>query len=358
MSTANILILDSADARRLDMMVKYFSKYGYHALPASSAPEACQSLKNNDNLQMVVFVAVSDPGDVRETYNLFQEIRPVPVVLLENQPRSVDFMSEMDEVVTGPLKMSEVLPNLVQKVKNVSRKLRYGSHSLIQTAVKERNGAPEALTPVRSEEQPAERKPQNRKQSKQKSAPEANSPKPVSAPSELRGEGKGKGKKGAAAQVQVAEVKKPSSPLYTKNNTPAPQSPAAAPAPQVVDDKAEVPRQPEPQRKEPKLILVEQMKFGDMRVTMDRQTEQILVNGQDVSFTASEYILMKYLLENRNRLLSREDIIQSSNAMSKETSARSVDAAIRKLRRKIGDDAKEPVIIKTIWGKGYILEEN
>ena len=69
-----------------------------------------------------------------------------------------------------------------------------------------------------------------------------------------------------------------------------------------------------------------------------------------------EYMLLKYLAENSGRVVTKDELL--TKVWDDEFVGEGTLAVhIRHLREKIEVDPKNPVIIKTIWGVGYILNE-
>lgn len=90
------------------------------------------------------------------------------------------------------------------------------------------------------------------------------------------------------------------------------------------------------------------------RITLDRSTMRVQVDGKDVSLTTSEFELLLALAERPGRVLSREQLLEITLGSSEETFDRAVDVRIWRLRQKLGDNGKQPMI-RTIRGAGYVL---
>ena len=89
---------------------------------------------------------------------------------------------------------------------------------------------------------------------------------------------------------------------------------------------------------------------------LDTVTRNLLAkDGLVVALSGGEYRLLKIFLEHGNRLLSRELLLDLTQGKDIDPFDRSIDVQISRLRHRLGDDAKEPAIIKTIRGEGYIL---
>lgn len=71
--------------------------------------------------------------------------------------------------------------------------------------------------------------------------------------------------------------------------------------------------------------------------------------------TAGEYDLLAAIVERPGRVLSRDQLLDLTRGRDAAPFDRSVDVQISRLRRKLEPDPKEPQIIKTVRGGGYVL---
>lgn len=83
---------------------------------------------------------------------------------------------------------------------------------------------------------------------------------------------------------------------------------------------------------------------------------EVYVNEVKVEFTPKEFELLLYLAENKNRILSREQLLLAVWDYDFTGETRIVDVHISHLRDKIEDNPKKPQYIKTARGFGYKLE--
>ncbi|MDY3052795.1 MAG: response regulator transcription factor [Ndongobacter sp.] len=90
-------------------------------------------------------------------------------------------------------------------------------------------------------------------------------------------------------------------------------------------------------------------------VEMDLWQHRVLVSGQAVELNLKEFELLRFLLEHRDRVLSREQIMDHIWGCDYVGESRTVDVHIRMLRQKMGDAGE---LIQTIRGVGYKLGEN
>ena len=74
-----------------------------------------------------------------------------------------------------------------------------------------------------------------------------------------------------------------------------------------------------------------------------------------VALSGAEYRLLRVLLSYPNRVLSRDQLMDLTVGREADPLDRSVDVQVSRLRQRLGDDAREPVIIKTVRGEGYVL---
>ena len=91
-------------------------------------------------------------------------------------------------------------------------------------------------------------------------------------------------------------------------------------------------------------------------IHLDTNTHKLMVKSEAVSLKAMEYKMLLYLLENRGRVVTKDELLK--NVWDDEYIGEGTLAVhIRHLREKIETDPKNPDIIKTVWGVGYMIEE-
>src|SRR5205823_8389571 len=78
--------------------------------------------------------------------------------------------------------------------------------------------------------------------------------------------------------------------------------------------------------------------------------------GDVVPLTAGEFNLLTVFLQSPSHVLSREQLLAASRVHDEEVFDRSIDVQILRLRRKLEPDPREPTLIKTERGAGYILD--
>lgn len=78
-------------------------------------------------------------------------------------------------------------------------------------------------------------------------------------------------------------------------------------------------------------------------------------DGLEISITAGEYTLLMTFLERPKRVLSRDQLLEITHNRQAGPFDRSIDIQVSRLRQKIEEDPKEPTLIKTVRGGGYML---
>jgi len=76
----------------------------------------------------------------------------------------------------------------------------------------------------------------------------------------------------------------------------------------------------------------------------------------DVTLTTGEFIMLLAFLKHPNEVLNRDQIMEAYRNRESSIFERSIDVQVGRVRRRLKDDPKNPKIIKTVWGKGYLLE--
>ena len=90
--------------------------------------------------------------------------------------------------------------------------------------------------------------------------------------------------------------------------------------------------------------------------TIDFGKLELRVNGNTTHLTAMEAQLLRYLIRNRGRVISRKQILEEVWDLQEDTDTRAIDNFIVRLRRYIEDDPSSPVYLLTARGVGYRFE--
>ncbi len=81
-------------------------------------------------------------------------------------------------------------------------------------------------------------------------------------------------------------------------------------------------------------------------------------SGESLELTPTEFLILVTLAEAPGRVLTRLQLLEASQGVAYEGYERSVDAHIKNLRAKLGDDSKEPKYIETVFGVGYRFKKD
>ena len=105
---------------------------------------------------------------------------------------------------------------------------------------------------------------------------------------------------------------------------------------------------------DPLADLPERLAFSGW--TLDTRTQHLTApGGLVVPLSQAEYRLLQVLLTHPNRALTRDQLLELTQGRDAGPFDRSVDVLIGRLRKHLDDDAREPEIIKTVRGRGYLL---
>lgn len=94
--------------------------------------------------------------------------------------------------------------------------------------------------------------------------------------------------------------------------------------------------------------------FSDWR--LDLTTRNLLSPaGVVVALSGAEFRLLKVLLDHPNRVLGRDQLMELTQGQGADALDRSIDVLVSRVRQRLDEDAREPRIIKTVRGEGYVL---
>jgi len=91
------------------------------------------------------------------------------------------------------------------------------------------------------------------------------------------------------------------------------------------------------------------------RLVLDCDALSATLDGRELSLTSYEFSLLRVFAEHPGRVLSRERLLELAKGNADEAFDRSIDVRVSRLRQKLGDDSKQPRLLKTIRGSGYVL---
>jgi len=103
-----------------------------------------------------------------------------------------------------------------------------------------------------------------------------------------------------------------------------------------------------------KMVVSKQLTVADL--TMNTDAKEVNRAGRRIELTAREFRLLEYLLKNKNRVVSRTDILENVWEINHDLGTNVVDVYINYLRNKINQDSSV-ALIKTVVGMGYTIKD-
>jgi DNA-binding response OmpR family regulator len=98
---------------------------------------------------------------------------------------------------------------------------------------------------------------------------------------------------------------------------------------------------------------IDQQSFGQGTFVIDEPTRTLVVNGQPIDLTPTEWGIVVALSASPGRVYSRAELINRARGDEFGGYERSIDSHIKNLRRKIEADPRNPMIVLTVLGGGY-----
>jgi DNA-binding response OmpR family regulator len=95
----------------------------------------------------------------------------------------------------------------------------------------------------------------------------------------------------------------------------------------------------------------ERFSFGDVKVDFTKM--ELRRNGEPVSMTSQEFKVLKFMIQNAERVLSREELLNQVWGYRNYPSTRTVDNHILRLRQKLEKDSANPLHFRTVHSAGY-----
>ena len=90
---------------------------------------------------------------------------------------------------------------------------------------------------------------------------------------------------------------------------------------------------------------------------IDFSTYEVFARGQQIKLTLKEFELLRFLVQNSNRVLSRDQLLDRVWGGETFVTPRTVDVHIRRLRKAVEEDDGKPKLILTLRGVGYKFDE-
>ena len=92
------------------------------------------------------------------------------------------------------------------------------------------------------------------------------------------------------------------------------------------------------------------------KLILDIESRRVFINDEEVNLTAKEFDLLKLLIQNPNKVYSRDDLLNLVWGYDYPGDSRTVDVHVRRLREKVENNPSDPKYIHTKWGVGYFFQ--
>jgi two-component system alkaline phosphatase synthesis response regulator PhoP len=99
----------------------------------------------------------------------------------------------------------------------------------------------------------------------------------------------------------------------------------------------------------------DQIEFDDLKIDVNNYS--IFQSDKEIELTPTEFSILVTLVQQPGRVFSRLQLLEASQGVAYEGYERSIDAHIKNLRAKLGDDSKSPRYIETVFGVGYRMKK-
>ena len=97
------------------------------------------------------------------------------------------------------------------------------------------------------------------------------------------------------------------------------------------------------------------LRFGEVSIDFDQR--KVIMRGETIKLTATEFDLLAFLATNPGRVYTREQLVESVWGYSSSGYERSVNTIMSRLRSKLEVDPENPSYLITVWGVGYRFGE-
>jgi DNA-binding response OmpR family regulator len=93
--------------------------------------------------------------------------------------------------------------------------------------------------------------------------------------------------------------------------------------------------------------------FAGGRLVIDRAAHAVLVDGRPAGLTRTELDILLALADNAGRVLTRDQLMTLARGFDADVAERTVDAHVKNLRHRLGDDPHRPRYVETVQHVGY-----
>ncbi len=92
-------------------------------------------------------------------------------------------------------------------------------------------------------------------------------------------------------------------------------------------------------------------------VTFNYGTKEAICRGKNINLTSMEFNLLLYLVQNKNRAVSREELLNKVWGFEIRAETRATDDTVKRVRKKL-EEAGSSLRIETVWGFGFRIDES
>ncbi len=92
-------------------------------------------------------------------------------------------------------------------------------------------------------------------------------------------------------------------------------------------------------------------------LAMDSERREVTLDGEHVELTRTEFDILWAMVAKPGRVFSRLQLMEASSDDVYEGYERTIDAHVKNIRRKLGEDSRAPRYLKTVFGVGYKVDE-
>lgn len=101
-------------------------------------------------------------------------------------------------------------------------------------------------------------------------------------------------------------------------------------------------------------VLKKNNSVPSIAIKIDLEKREVLKHGKSIELSSVEFDVLSILVQNKGIVLSRDRLMDLARGKDFMAFDRSMDVHISHLRQKLENDPKNPTLIKTVWGVGYI----
>lgn len=98
---------------------------------------------------------------------------------------------------------------------------------------------------------------------------------------------------------------------------------------------------------------VQHLSFKHLHI--DVASQSVTLDNKPIKLSSKEFEVLWVLASHAGTVISRETLISQLRGFEYDGLDRSIDLRISKIRKKLGDESRDPLKIKTVWGKGYLF---